>query len=86
MPPESFAKILDDIKPFTDFIYLHVKGEPFLHEKIGEILDISYEKGFKVNITTNGTQIQKLHDKIIMKPALRALIFRFIVTMINHPK
>ncbi len=75
MTLESFTKILDEIKPFTDYIYLHVKGEPFLHEKIGEILDISHEKGFKVNITTNSILIHKVHKKIIMKPALRQLNF-----------
>ena len=75
MPLESFAKILDGIKPFTDYVYLHVKGEPFLHEKIGEILDICQEKGLKVNVTTNGTLINKVHEKIITKPALRQLNF-----------
>jgi radical SAM protein with 4Fe4S-binding SPASM domain len=75
MTLEAFTKILDEIKPFTDYIYLHVKGEPFLHEKISEILDISYEKGFKVNITSNSILISKVHKKIIMKPALRQLNF-----------
>lgn len=75
MTLDSFAKILDEIKPFTDYIYLHVKGEPLLHKNISEILDISHEKGFKVNITTNSTLIHKVHEKIIMKPALRQLNF-----------
>lgn len=75
MTLESFAVILDEIKPFTDYIYLHVKGEPFLHQKMSEILDICEQKEFKVNITTNGTLIQKVHDKILMKPALRQINF-----------
>lgn len=57
--PEDFAKRLDQIKPHTDYINLHIKGEPLLHPKIGELLDISYEKGIKVNITPNGTLIEK---------------------------
>ena len=75
MTLESFAGILDEIKPFTDYIYLHVKGEPFLHGKISEILDLCDEKKFKVNVTTNGTLIQKVQDKILMKPALRQVNF-----------
>ncbi len=75
MTIESFAGILDEIKPFTDYICLHVKGEPFLHQEIGEILDLSGEKGFLVNVTTNGTLIQKVRDKILMKPALRQINF-----------
>jgi radical SAM protein with 4Fe4S-binding SPASM domain len=75
MTVEFFSKILDEIKPFTGYIYLHVKGEPFLHNKISEILDISHKKGFKVNITTNSTLIHDVHEKIISKPALRQLNF-----------
>ena len=72
---DTFRNILDQIKNYTDYIYLHVKGEPFLHPHIDELLDISYEKGFQVNITTNGTLIHKIKDKIMGKPALRQLNF-----------
>ncbi|EJO5347536.1 SPASM domain-containing protein [Clostridium botulinum] len=75
MAIEIFDKILDQIKPYTDYIYFHVKGEPLLHPEIDKFLDLSYEKGFKVNITTNGTLINKVKDKIIMKKALRQINF-----------
>ena len=75
MEIERFRKILDQIKPYTDYIYFHVKGEPLLHPEIDKLLDISYEKGFKVNITTNGTLINRVKDKIIMKAALRQINF-----------
>ncbi|WP_291632727.1 radical SAM/SPASM domain-containing protein [Clostridium sp.] len=75
MKIETFSKILDQIKPHTDYIYFHVKGEPFLHPKLDEFLDLSYKKGFKVNITTNGTLISKVRDKIILAPSLRQINF-----------
>ncbi len=75
MDIETFTKILDQIKPYTDYIYFHVKGEPLLHPKIDKFLDISYKKGFNVNITTNGTLINEVKDKIIKKPALRQVNF-----------
>jgi len=75
MSIETFAEILDQIKPHTNYIYFHVKGEPFLHPKLDEFLDLSYEKGFKVNITTNGTLINSVKDKLIEKPALRQINF-----------
>ena len=75
MKVETFSKILDQIKSYTDYIYFHVKGEPLLHPDIEEFLDLSFEKGFKVNITTNGTLINKVKDKIIFKPALRQINF-----------
>ena len=71
----KFSFILDQIKPYTNYIYFHVKGEPLLHPKLDQLLDISHEKGFKVNITTNGTLIDKLGHKIRKKPALRQINF-----------
>ncbi len=75
MKIETFNKILEQIKPYTDYIYFHVKGEPLLHPEIDKFLDLSYEKGFKVNITTNGTLINKVKDKLLPKPALRQINF-----------
>jgi radical SAM protein with 4Fe4S-binding SPASM domain len=72
---DAFTKILDEIKPHTDYIYFHVKGEPLLHPRIDELLDLSHERGFKVNITTNGTLITKAKHKILPKPALRQMNF-----------
>jgi radical SAM protein with 4Fe4S-binding SPASM domain len=73
MDLERFNKILDQIKPHTKYIYLHVKGEPLLHPDIHKFLDLSFEKGFKVNITTNGTLIHEVREKLIGKPALRQI-------------
>lgn len=75
MSIETFSTILDQIKAHTEYIYLHVKGEPLLHPELDKFLDLSYEKGFKVNITTNGTLINKVKDKLIMKPSLRQINF-----------
>lgn len=72
---DAFHHILDEIKPHTRHIYLHVKGEPLLHPRIDELLDASHEKGFKVNITTNGTLIRKNRHKLLGKPALRQMNF-----------
>lgn len=75
MSIETFNKILDQIKTYTEYIYMHVKGEPLLHPEIDKFLDLSYKKGFKVNITTNGTLISRVKDKIMLKPALRQINF-----------
>lgn len=75
MTIETFSEILDQIKDYTNYIYFHVKGEPLIHPEIGNFLDISYNKGFKVNITTNGTLINQVKDELLMKPALRQINF-----------
>jgi len=73
MTVESFSDILDEIKPFTRYIYLHVKGEPLLHPYLDKILIISSSKGFKVNITTNGTLLKNVTSKLISSPSVRQI-------------
>ena len=75
MTPETFLTILKQIKPYTDYIYLHVKGEPLLHPQLDELLDISNNEGFQVNITTNGTLIENVKQMLLTKSAIRQINF-----------
>lgn len=75
MSIETFQSILYQVKDYTDYIYFHVKGEPLLHPHLDTLLDICDDSGFQVNITTNGTQIQRVMDRLIPKPALRQINF-----------
>jgi radical SAM protein with 4Fe4S-binding SPASM domain len=75
MKEDFFEQILKQIKPYTDYIYLHVKGEPLLHERVGDFLDIAGKNGFYVNITTNGTLIKRAMDGLLYKSALRQINF-----------
>ena len=34
MSVDEFSKVIDEIKEYTDYIYLHVKGEPLLHIRV----------------------------------------------------
>lgn len=58
---EKFKKILRKIEKHTNYLYFHILGEPLMHPKINEFIDIASNK-FKVNITTNGYFINKIID------------------------
>jgi len=73
MEPDEFGFILDGIKDYTEHIYLHIKGEPLLHPKLIQILDLAHDKGYKVNITTNGTLINKNLDMLLTRLSLRQI-------------
>lgn len=75
MDISSFEEIVSKITDYTDFIYLHVKGEPLLHPQLGGFLELAYKYGLKVNITTNGTLINKAKNIILNKPSLRQINF-----------
>ncbi len=67
--------IFKSIAEFTDFVYLHVKGEPLMHPKIDKILDLAYFYKLHVNISSNGVLIDTVGAKILGKPALRQVNF-----------
>lgn len=71
MGEKEFQQIIEEIKPFTKYVYFHIKGEPLMHPLLGTFLDICAEHGLSVNLTTNGTLLAKTADLLLSKPALR---------------
>lgn len=55
---EFFSTILFRIKPFINYIYLHVLGEPFLHPLLPQFIKLAHQQGFYVNLTTNGSLLR----------------------------
>lgn len=73
MDRESFEHIAKNIKPYTDYIYFHLMGEPFLNKELESFLEVSKENQLKVNITTNGTLISEVKNVLLNSPALRQI-------------
>lgn len=67
---EDFRLYAEKLKPYTDFLYLHVLGEPLLHPKFKEILSIAKNLGFKIIITTNGTLLNEKGQAILDNDAV----------------
>ena len=70
---EEFRRIVEQVHPYTDYLYFHVKGEPLLHPHLGNFLSICGEEGLQVNITTNGTLLREKLPVLLGKPALRQI-------------
>lgn len=73
MSIEKFSKVLDEVKKYTNYIYLHIKGEPLLHSKFPNIIEICDLKNMHVNITTNGLLIEQNIDIIKKSKSIRQI-------------
>lgn len=73
MSVSDFSRIIKEIKPYTDYVYLHVKGEPLLNPNLDLFLDICDSNKIKVNITTNGTLLKKNYEVLRKHKCLRQL-------------
>ena len=73
MSVDEFAKIAAQVTPFTDYICLHVKGEPLMHPWLGDILAIAHQNGLKVNLTTNAVLLPEKHQLLLGETAPRQI-------------
>ena len=64
MTTSEFETIILKIKDYTKHIYLHVKGEPLMHNELDSIIKIANKYNLNVNITTNARLLNKKIDII----------------------
>ena len=72
MTVDEFKTVLDKVSDYTESIYLHVKGEPLLHSKLEDILNICDQYNVKVCITTNGTLL-KNKKSVLLKHNIKQI-------------
>lgn len=70
MSSEDFKLVANKLVPFTDYIYLHVLGEPLLHPELEKILNICTCLNLKVCLVTNGTLLSRVKDILLNAPCL----------------
>ena len=73
MSEEEFSALLPKLKPWTDFLYFHLMGEPLCHPQLGRFLELAGEAGFRVILTTNGNQLEKKQELLLAAPALHKI-------------
>ena len=68
--PEDFRLLAGRLRPHTDYLYLHLMGEPLMHPKLDELLGIAEGLDFRVMVTTNGTLLPERGSLLIDSPAV----------------
>ena len=69
MTAVEFSALLPKLRPWTDYLYFHLMGEPLCHPELAAFLALAEKQGFRVILTTNGTLLPKMHWLLEM-PAL----------------
>ena len=62
---QRYSDLLDRISGFTEYVYMHLMGEPLLHPELSELISLARAKGFKPCITTNGKLLPRVGKSII---------------------
>ena len=59
MSVAEFAHVMQEERPYCEYVYLHVLGEPLMHPHLEALLKICKEQQMQVMLTTNGTLLAK---------------------------
>ena len=70
LTPEDFSLLAGRLRPHTEYLYLHLMGEPLAHPQLEEILRRAGALGFRVMITTNGTLLEERGRLLLASPAV----------------
>ena len=68
--PETFRTLAAKLRPYGQYLYLHVMGEPLSHPQLAELLALAAARERKVCITTNGTLLARQTETLLAAPTL----------------
>lgn len=66
----EFKSLLPKLRPYSDYLYFHIMGEPLCHPQLSVFLSLAGDAGFKVILTTNGTLLNQNQEMLLSSPAL----------------
>lgn len=66
----DFSLLLQKLRPYTDYLYFHLMGEPLCHPELDRFLALAADAGFRVILTTNGTLLHTRQALLLNAPAV----------------
>ena len=70
MTEAEFSSLLPKLRPYADYLYFHLMGEPLLHPLLERFLSLAGDAGFRVILTTNGTLLPRQQETLLSAPGL----------------
>ena len=67
---EEFRLLSGKLRPYTEYLYFHLMGEPLLHPELGRFLELAGEQGFRVILTSNGTLLSERGELLLTSGAV----------------
>ena len=62
---EDFSHVCHSLLGLTEYIYLHVMGEPTTHPELCKFIEYATRIGLKCAVTTNGSLLSRVGDALI---------------------
>ena len=73
LPLTLIEKVMKESRDITDYLYLHVQGEPLLHPQFEQVLRLADEYERKIQLVTNGLLLAEYQDRLLASCCLRKI-------------
>ncbi|MGL4854852.1 MAG: radical SAM/SPASM domain-containing protein, partial [Lentisphaeria bacterium] len=70
MSVDLFRKVVAEISPWVDSLYLHVLGEPLMHPHFQEMVNIAYEASLPIHLVTNAVLLKGNRMDWVLHPGI----------------
>lgn len=85
MSLDIFRTIIQQVAPLTDQVCFHLMGDPLVHPKLSELVDICHEYSVKIFFVTNGVLLKEKQSQLLLHPAFRQVNFSLHSFFDNFP-
>ncbi|MNJ96775.1 hypothetical protein D3C87_145080 [compost metagenome] len=75
MSLETFRTVVEQVAPLTDQVTLHLMGDPLVHPKLSEFVEICDSFKVPVFLVTNGVLMNALKEDLLLHPIFRQVNF-----------
>jgi MoaA/NifB/PqqE/SkfB family radical SAM enzyme len=82
---ELFRSIIDQVAPLTEQVCFHLMGDPLVHPKLAELVEICGERGVRIFLVTNGVLLREAQAALLLHPAFRQVNFSLHSFHDNYP-
>ena len=86
MPVELFTNIIDQVSSLTELVCFHLMGDPLVHPKLKEMVQICGDRGVKIFLVTNGVLLKEKQVEALLLPALHQVNFSLHSFFDNFPE
>ncbi len=75
MDLDLFETIIQQIAPLTELVCFHLMGDPLVHPKLAELVQICEKYLVKIFFVTNGVLLKDTNSQILLSPAFYQVNF-----------
>lgn len=75
MSIETFQTVISQVAPLTDQVTLHLMGDPLVHPKLAEFVQICADHMVPIFLVTNGVLMNEVKTDLLLHPIIRQVNF-----------